>query len=226
MPQTTKAILFGAIGTLAETSDLQRRAFNAAFLDAGLEWSWGREEYRSRLTQPGGVARIATYAQEKGREVDADKIHAAKVAHFRALVEKDGLELRPGVGEVIARARELGVKLGFVTTTGSDTVDLILNGLSDAISRRDFAYISDRDMVTKGKPSGEVYRLALSHLGLAAADAVAIEDTPESAKAAVSARIPCVGFPGEAARGRLFPSEVTHVVDRLEPVFCGIRLGA
>ena len=31
-----KAILFGSIGTLIETSDLQREAFNQAFKEAGL----------------------------------------------------------------------------------------------------------------------------------------------------------------------------------------------
>ena len=32
-----KAILFGSIGTLIETSDLQREAFNEAFKEAGLD---------------------------------------------------------------------------------------------------------------------------------------------------------------------------------------------
>tara|TARA_B110000503_G_scaffold47893_1_gene77939 strand:+ start:1294 stop:1407 length:114 start_codon:yes stop_codon:yes gene_type:complete len=35
---TVKAVFFGSIGTLVETSDLQRRAFNQAFAEAGLDW--------------------------------------------------------------------------------------------------------------------------------------------------------------------------------------------
>ena len=35
---TFKAVLFGSIGTLAETSDLQRNAFNEAFKISGLNW--------------------------------------------------------------------------------------------------------------------------------------------------------------------------------------------
>ena len=35
-----KAVLFGSIGTLAETSDLQRDAFNEAFKISGLDWFW------------------------------------------------------------------------------------------------------------------------------------------------------------------------------------------
>lgn len=222
MTSIPKAILFGAIGTLVETSELQRRSFNAAFRDAELEWEWGREDYKEMLRTPGGVARIAAYAEEKRQEVDAELIHKAKVAHFRAVVRQDGLTLRPGVADVMAMAVEKDVALGFATTTGSDTVDLLFDGLDGQIKRQDFSFVGDRDLVSKSKPSSEIYRLALSQLALVASDVIAIEDTPESAKSAVGAGIECIGFPGEAARGRTFPEGVTHIVDRLEPVFCGI----
>lgn len=35
-----KAILIGSIGTLADTSDMRREAFNEAFAQAGLDWTW------------------------------------------------------------------------------------------------------------------------------------------------------------------------------------------
>ncbi len=224
MPMTTqpKALLFGAIGTLSETSHLQRQAFNAAFRDAGLDWEWGREAYREMLHKPGGKDRIADYAENKGVEVDADRLHRAKVAHFRALVVQEGLELRAGVAEVIERAKAADIALGFVTTTGSDTVDLIFEGLGGKLARSDFAFVGDRDLVTDSKPSPEIYRVALTHLGVGSGEAIAIEDTPESAQSAVAAGVECVGFPGEVARNRSFPSGVTHIVDRLEPVFCGL----
>ena len=34
-----KAILFGSIGTIVETSELQRKSFNQAFFEAGLDWN-------------------------------------------------------------------------------------------------------------------------------------------------------------------------------------------
>ena len=45
-----KAILFGSIGTLIETSEFQRRAFNQAFSEGGLDWNWKPEEYRDLLS--------------------------------------------------------------------------------------------------------------------------------------------------------------------------------
>jgi beta-phosphoglucomutase-like phosphatase (HAD superfamily) len=44
-----KAVIFGAIGTIAETSDLQRQAFNAAFAAAEIPWHWDQETYRKLL---------------------------------------------------------------------------------------------------------------------------------------------------------------------------------
>ena len=41
-----KAIFFGSVGTLAETSELQCQAFNKAFAEAGLDWFWRPNEYR------------------------------------------------------------------------------------------------------------------------------------------------------------------------------------
>ena len=39
-----KALLFGSIGTLIESSNIQRNSFNEAFKEAGLEWYWDDNE--------------------------------------------------------------------------------------------------------------------------------------------------------------------------------------
>ena len=35
-----KSILFGSIGVLVESSEIQRKAFNEAFKEFGLDWYW------------------------------------------------------------------------------------------------------------------------------------------------------------------------------------------
>jgi len=59
-----KAILFGSIGTLIETSDFQRESFNEAFKEAGLDWYWDQEDYRLLLKQSGGTKRIEDFAKK------------------------------------------------------------------------------------------------------------------------------------------------------------------
>lgn len=48
------AVLFGSISTIADTSELQRQAFNQAFRIHGLDWDWNREDYRGMLAASGG----------------------------------------------------------------------------------------------------------------------------------------------------------------------------
>lgn len=221
MPEKIKAILFGAIGTLTETSDMQRQSYNAAFRDAGLDWNWSAVDYARMLRDPGGKARIAAFARMQGQEVDAEAVHAAKVAHFRARAE-EGLTLRPGVAQVIARAREAGTQLAFVTGTGRETVDLVLRGLGARISRADFAFIGNADLASNAKPHPQLYEVALASLGLVPGAALAVEDTPESAAAALAAGVACIGFPGTAARDRVFPDKIVHVVEQLQPALFGL----
>ena len=59
-----KAILFGSIGTLIETSEIQRRAFNQAFSEAKLGWDWDVEIYREMLAKSGGLLRIQDFAKK------------------------------------------------------------------------------------------------------------------------------------------------------------------
>ena len=63
-----KAVLFGSIGTLIETSDIQRKSFNLAFKKEGLNWYWGRKTYSRLLKKSGGIKRIEDFAKKNGVE--------------------------------------------------------------------------------------------------------------------------------------------------------------
>ena len=53
------AVLFGSIGSIVESSDIQRRAYNQALREAGLSWEWDLDTYAELLTQAGGKERLA-----------------------------------------------------------------------------------------------------------------------------------------------------------------------
>lgn len=219
---TYRGLVFGAIGVLAETSELQRQAYNLAFRQAGLDWEWDAEGYREMLHRPGGMRRIADYAEAKGDLVDAEAVHGRKVANFRAAVLRGGLTPRPGVIEMLQAAHATGLPVAWVTTTGRQTVELMLEGLAGSLVEADFAFVADRSHVDNPKPAPDIYRHALQRLGLGAKDVLVIEDTPESAEAAVGAGLDTIGFPGWAAEDRVFPPGVP-VVTRLSPELLTLR---
>ncbi|MEM9797479.1 MAG: HAD-IA family hydrolase [Pseudomonadota bacterium] len=218
------ALLFGAIGTLAETTDLQRRAYNHAFAEAELEWVWDRESYLRMLHDPGGRARLTDYANASGDTIDADAIHALKKRHFTRLVEQEGIQPRPGVLELLRTCQRRDIAVALCTTTDPEQVDLILDNLAPGVGVDDFDWIGDRGSARRPKPSPDIYAAALAELDLPADDVLAIEDTPESAEAALKAGIRTIAFPGEAAANREFQSGVL-IVDRLQARLVDLQSG-
>jgi len=203
MTQTT-TLLFGSIGTLVETSDLQRQAFNQAFKEAGLDWEWDVETYKTLLAKSGGQQRIADYADVKVAAVDAAQLHARKTEIFDQNMINDGVKLRPGVADVIKGAQQAGFRLGFVTTTSRANIDAIFAGLNGAITQADFDFIGDAEMVENSKPAPDIYNLAVQTLDVDPQACVVIEDTAVSMRAAVAAGLRGIAFPGAYADADAF----------------------
>ena len=96
------SILFGSIGSIADTSELQRQSFNQAFKQHKLDWHWSQDEYSQMLSKNGGKQRIQDYATSLGQSVDAAAIHESKSQIFQHYLETGKVKPRPGVVETIA----------------------------------------------------------------------------------------------------------------------------
>ena len=101
-----KAILFGSIGTIVETSDIQRNSFNDAFKLTGLNWNWGELEYKKLLKKSGGATRIKEFGDKMNIVVDGKKIRDLKTKIFNEYMNKNKLKPRDGVLEVINYAKK------------------------------------------------------------------------------------------------------------------------
>lgn len=189
------AILFGSIGTVADTSELQRRAFNEAFSKHGLDWVWQKDEYITLLEKSGGHQRIQDYAEIKGQSVNATAIHRDKSAIFQQTLEKEGIEPRAGVVEVVQQAKQSGMKLALVTTTSEENVSSMLKALENTLAADCFDLVLNRAHVKAGKPDEEAYLLAMKKLEQPPNSCVAIEDNLGGITSAKSAGLTCVAFP-------------------------------
>lgn len=56
-----KALIFDVDGTLVETEDAHRIAFNRAFSEYDLDWVWDTKLYKELLLTTGGKERIFAY---------------------------------------------------------------------------------------------------------------------------------------------------------------------
>ena len=216
MYKNYKAILFGSIGTLVETSEIQRNAFNQAFTESGLDWIWAPDEYKSMLKKSGGRNRINDYAAVRGVKVNAHNLHTRKTEIFNNMMNEEKISLRPGVLNLISYAFDNDIQLGFVTSTSEANIDTLFTSLNGQIKRSDFNFIGNNKMVSRPKPDSEIYLKALSNLELNAKDCVAIEDTEVSMRSAINANIKCIAFPGAMALDNDF-SAALHISDDLSP---------
>ncbi|WP_420453001.1 HAD family hydrolase [Ilumatobacter sp.] len=209
------ALLFGSIGAVVDTSEMQRDAYNRAFEQHGLDWSWERADYVEMLRESGGRDRVAAYASERGDDVDAEAVHRTKSEIFRTSMADGGLSARPGVVDAVKRARADGHSVALVTTTSPDNVSAMLSALGSEISESDFDFVLDTSDVDQPKPDPEAYRVAISRLALDASRCVAVEDNVGGVRSAVDAGLTCVAFPNANTAEHDFDG-ARSTVDRLD----------
>lgn len=203
----SKSVLFfGSIGTIVESSNIQRQAYNAALQEANLSWHWDEDVYRDLLLQSGGRDRLSMLGDATGQPLSAaliEQIHRRKTELACSEIATNPPMLRPGVKLLMDYASTRGWKKGFVTSTEQANIDAILN-VDTAVAADQFDVVIGRVDVKQGKPDPEAFETALRRIGAHASEAIAIEDTASSVMAAVRAGITTVAVPGAFASGQDF----------------------
>ncbi|WP_295636353.1 HAD-IA family hydrolase [Novosphingobium sp.] len=202
-----KAIIFDVDGTLAETEEAHRRAFNRAFAEAGLAWRWSEADYAALLTTTGGRERIGRYRAEIGLAPDATTVaalHMRKNEIYAEQLAAGEIESRPGIMRLIRESLDRGVTLAIATTTSRANLDGLLRHVLGPGSETWFPVIVAGEDVAVKKPDPEVYSRALAALGLEPEVCVAIEDSKHGLAAARAAGIATVVTPSRFTSGQDF----------------------
>ncbi|MEZ5921889.1 MAG: HAD-IA family hydrolase [Parvularculaceae bacterium] len=191
-----EAIIFDVDGTLADTEEVHRRAFNDVFAARRLGWKWTREDYTKLLDVTGGKERIARFMRDwlwrDPAEIDIQALHREKTERYVELVAGGALSLRPGVARLIDEALAAGVKIAIATTTSLENVEVLIARALGKAMLAEFAVISAGDMVERKKPAPDVYEHALAAMRIPAAAAIAIEDSANGLRSALAAGVPCI----------------------------------
>ena len=190
-----QALIFDVDGTLADTEETHRLAFNRAFTEAGLDWEWTPELYAELLTISGGRERIRHYGRARGTPLSAPaawadfiaEVHAAKTRHYGDLLKAGRLTLRPGVARLIDEARRAGCVLGIATSSTYGNLEALLDQNLPPDWRSWFAAIETCDSVPEKKPSPAVYHAVLQRIGISPVCCAAFEDTVNGLRAATAA---------------------------------------
>ncbi len=190
------ALIFDVDGTLAETEEVHRRAFNETFAYFGLDWNWSAQVYAELLLVTGGKERMRHFAALQGKrppELSDERLaelHRYKTARYAELIAAGACTLRPGVIEFLNIALARGQRLAIATTTSRGNVDALLRATLSERGVNLFNPIVAGDEVADKKPAPDVYLKALDLLGLPGHQCLAIEDSRNGLMSASRAGIP------------------------------------
>jgi beta-phosphoglucomutase-like phosphatase (HAD superfamily) len=223
-----RALIFDVDGTLADTEEAHRRAFNEAFWQAGLDWHWTKIRYSHLLRVTGGKERLAAFirtlaASPAEREELNERIpyiHEAKTRNYTRMMHAGLVALRQGVERLLDEAHGAGIRLALASTTTYANIEALLGSTLGAGAIQRFAAISAGDQVPRKKPAPDIYVHVLRQLQASPDECVAIEDSANGLAAAKAAGLFTIVTPSDWTRAENF-SAADMVLPSLEAL--GLR---
>ncbi len=204
------AIIFDVDGTLVETEDLHRAAFNSTFKKWSLDWYWDKDMYKELLKVSGGKDRLVHYQnlvkpnRKYLNKQTIIQIHKEKTLAYGQSLTTSELFLRPGVAEFIKQAQTKNIKLAIATATSKTTVDSLIKHIWKVPTEKIFNAVATSDEIIRNKPSPEVYKLVLKKLRIKPKHCIAIEDSLNGLKSAKGADLRTIITPSSYTKNDNF----------------------
>jgi sugar-phosphatase len=187
------ALLLDLDGTLVDSEPIHQAAYRAFFAQRGWE--------APDLALFTGRRAEDVFGVEPGPWTGLDPVELAEEVMAFVFAGEDP-EPVTGAVALITAARRYDVPLAVVTSAGPDWVQRAVGGTLDSLHHLEV--IVTRDDVAEGKPDPAGYLLACSQLGVDAAGAMAVEDSPAGVRAALDAGV-----------GHVVGVSTTHDADEL-----------
>lgn len=184
-----KGAIFDMDGLMIDTEKLYLRYWKQSAADFGYDM---RDEHVYAIRSLARKYSIPMLKGFFGEEFPTEEVRAHRTELINAHVEKNGIELKKGLFQLIDYLQDRGVKLAVATATPRERTMLYLSKIGAA---ERFDAIICGDMVTVGKPDPEIYLTAARELGLPAEECAAFEDSPNGLKAARSAGCKVIMIP-------------------------------
>ena len=219
------AVFFDVDGTISETENYHRKAFNEAFKEFNLDWFWDEPIYKELINIGGGKERIMHHIKRAWPEMHTyknlskyvDSIHKSKNEIYEDYLSESKIKTRPGIMRLINELKQRSIKIGLVSSTSEiNLLNLFDKGLK--IDHKEiFDIVAHGDSTPNKKPSPEIYEWALEKLRLPPQACIAVEDSPRGLDAAIKANICTIVTPSILTLNEDFKGAKLVVSDLGEP---------
>jgi beta-phosphoglucomutase-like phosphatase (HAD superfamily) len=202
-----KVAIFDMDGLLIDSERIIMEACILAAADLGITYTQaeyvqliGRsapDSSRLMAAQLGGVEQL---------EKLAVKLNALLDQRNHAFPLKDGAE------HLVMHFQQLGIACGVASSSAVSHIEHRLHHV-DMLNR--FSSITSGQEVENGKPSPDIYELAMRKMGVQAKDCIAFEDSEQGARAAIAAGLRVVVVPDLLAPSAFVRQHCFAVVENL-----------
>ncbi|MCA0970171.1 HAD-IA family hydrolase [Halobacillus litoralis] len=195
-----KLFIFDFDGLIFDTESYDLQAFEQLYKSYGSKFP--KQQWLSCI---GGSLNFDPYeAVLKARpHLIREVIRQERRQIYQALISE--AEPREGVRDYLDQAKNKGHTLALASSSTRSWVDnhLSLLGLEST-----FDFICTADDVERVKPDPELFLHVLDNFQSEPESAVVFEDSPNGAKAAIRAGIPCVAIPNPTTRDLFFDKQI------------------
>lgn len=198
-----KAVIFDMDGVIFDTEKLLVKYWCEAANEAGFPM---QREHALGIRSLARAFAIPHLQGIFGEEFDYVKIRSRRMELMGEYIKAHGLELKPGITELLDYLKSRGIPAAIATATDYERTKAYLDsvGLFGRFDR-----IVCAAMVKNGKPCPDIYIYAAEQLGLSPSECMALEDSPNGVRSAsgagcVTVMVPDLTQPDEELSGLIY----------------------
>lgn len=213
------AIIFDMDGTLVESENVWEIAEGDLFWARGLRYTDEARQHVIGLRLDEFFQKLITIY---GLDETVEALSAELIERMKALIPTH-VKPKPGAQAIIEYAAHLGIPYCIASSSPMSIIEAVVQsqGWQTLIP-----HLYTADDVARGKPAPDVYLFAAQQLGVNAAECLALEDSPNGARAAVAAGMVCYVVPDFHSKPEAFASITPHVFSSLDEVLKTLKAHA
>jgi HAD superfamily hydrolase (TIGR01509 family) len=187
------AVIFDMDGLMLDTEPLAARAWGDAAAALGVPFDHAVTRRLVGRNFPDCVAIVSAHYGE-GYPVDA--LMAAWHDAYDAIVAREGIVTKPGLGELLDWLDGAGIAKAVATSTRRTRA---LAKLAETALAQRFATLVGGDQIARGKPAPDIFFAAAERTGVVAADCLVLEDSEPGIRGALAAGMAAILVPDRDA---------------------------